>query len=620
MNAQNACDLPSVIGMNEIPVVVDDNGIAPQRTVLIHETVNFSFPDTFFPLSSLSIDFEGDGTFVPVLPGANIEVSYPAGIHRINYSYVLPIPRSGFFDITIKATTGSYEQPDEIWTITSDAEFEPPVTVFGEENGLFGLFTDTGLGNARVSVKYAPGHNKPVKPVIFVTGYDPNPTAFTDPDLPATDNIIRHGGNGWDVFIKGADELFLNATLDQEVFKEYPQTIADLSSAGYDLIFVDFSRGGDYIQKNAELLIKTIERINEEKVPDTDGKIQPNVVIGASMGGLLTRFALKTMENRKIPHCTSTMVAFDAPLKGATAPLGVQGAIWYQHAVALNTSDTDDEVCTANQWNALITPVAGQLLENHLAAYFETGKISAKLTYFEDNWSTSVTNIPVTMPTGFAELRSQFKAEMDALGYPDKCRRIAIACGNQNGTASPLTQGGTLLNSEIMRDAFIGSDKRVLELEVYAGQGNLINQQCNNYCIDDGINGDPEQDVPQAVFAAITPDLDGESPFPLVLGPILLPFTGELFLPTDQLICAYYMGNIVVNEPVPFFDGAPGGVRTDLLSIQDNIDTLASRIPDADSDTNDIPAGNQFMTFVPTVSALDIEGEFSDELLFMNLF
>ncbi|GHT79431.1 hypothetical protein AGMMS50262_23110 [Bacteroidia bacterium] len=92
-----------------------------------------------------------------------------------------------------------------------------------------------------------------------------------------------------------------------------------LRSQGYDFIILDFGNGGDYIERNAYLLKGLIEYINNIKV--TQNKL---VVIGTSMAGLVSRYALAYMEHQGINHDTRLYVSFDSPEKGANIPLGIQ--------------------------------------------------------------------------------------------------------------------------------------------------------------------------------------------------------------------------------------------------------------------------------------------------------
>ena len=116
--------------------------------------------------------------------------------------------------------------------------------------------------------------------------------------------------------------------------------IDELNDLGYDVIIVNhpvnesngIDGGSDYIQRNAFTLISLVRYINETKQGN-----EPNVVIGPSMGGLISRYALAYMEkklaetgnNTKWNHDTRLWVSFDSPHQGANIPIGVQKGIQY---------------------------------------------------------------------------------------------------------------------------------------------------------------------------------------------------------------------------------------------------------------------------------------------------
>jgi hypothetical protein len=77
----------------------------------------------------------------------------------------------------------------------------------------------------------------------------------------------------------------------------------------YDIIYVNWNNGKDFLQRNALLLEDIIQWVNEVKEP---GAAQ-NVVLGQSMGGVISRYALADMEQRGIDHDTYLYVSHDAP-------------------------------------------------------------------------------------------------------------------------------------------------------------------------------------------------------------------------------------------------------------------------------------------------------------------
>lgn len=95
----------------------------------------------------------------------------------------------------------------------------------------------------------------------------------------------------------------------------------------YDIVFLDYTNGVDDIFRNARLLEAVIDSVNTLKanVPDA----QPNVVLGVSMGGLVSRVALRRMEVEGKSHDTRLYISLDSPHKGANVPPAYQALAWH---------------------------------------------------------------------------------------------------------------------------------------------------------------------------------------------------------------------------------------------------------------------------------------------------
>lgn len=96
-----------------------------------------------------------------------------------------------------------------------------------------------------------------------------------------------------------------------------------LDDEGYDLIWVDWVNSNASIQVNALALQEAIEFINSQK--HADGSTEPNVMIGASMGGLVGKYCLLSMHNLQGKDSdVERFFTYDTPLKGANFPVGIQ--------------------------------------------------------------------------------------------------------------------------------------------------------------------------------------------------------------------------------------------------------------------------------------------------------
>ena len=142
-----------------------------------------------------------------------------------------------------------------------------------------------------------------------------------------------------------------------EVFNKYLEYNGDnlgsnLRALGYDVIILDLSGsrthapndGADYLERNAMVLMELINRVNAELL--ASGSSEKLVVIGPSMAGLISRYALAYMERnptapytdpatgqRRTPpvfpgggpsHHTRLYVSFDSPHLGANILIGAQ--------------------------------------------------------------------------------------------------------------------------------------------------------------------------------------------------------------------------------------------------------------------------------------------------------
>ncbi len=147
--------------------------------------------------------------------------------------------------------------------------------------------------------------NKIVKPLIVVEGYDIHDAT---PALAEENYDINNLINEWnDMYI---EQLYdFNGQLDDV--------------AGYDLIFVDYYTM-DAIPSNARMLENVLNWVNTQKVNNAIGIREQNVVMGISMGGLVSRYCLAQMTKESKVTDTRLLLTQDSPHQGANVPLGTQ--------------------------------------------------------------------------------------------------------------------------------------------------------------------------------------------------------------------------------------------------------------------------------------------------------
>ena len=158
-------------------------------------------------------------------------------------------------------------------------------------------------GSAKVTIFYASNDMQLRKPLIVLDGFEPD--AFENSST-AKSVLSLVSFN----FTPNNNELGI-----------------DFKSEGYDLIFVDWSDGRTFLQRNAFVLEEVLKEINRRKA--LSGCTEKNVMIGVSMGGVIGKFALRDLEIENPNaanggHDVRKYITFDAPMQGANIPLGMQ--------------------------------------------------------------------------------------------------------------------------------------------------------------------------------------------------------------------------------------------------------------------------------------------------------
>lgn len=299
-------------------------GVVPMISSLEGANHTFLFKPEFFfsntgkTISNLSVDFGNGLGFITVTANIPVPVSYQSEgekILRFKVTYTDNSFRESRTKIEI--TDLPQEQIFARYKGTNIDEKQFPLAGFPAPKAYQGK-----VGGAKVTIEYTNPEKKIRKPLIIVEGFDPwkimtpnNPSInYSFEDLISKNGIVGQG---------------LNVLIDYTHNGTYYANLSDaLQGEKFDLIFVDFDNGTDYIQRNAFLVENIIEWVNSVKEP-YNGVMQKNIVMGASMGGLVARYALRDMElsNPVINHDTKLYVSFDTPHQGANFPIAFQAAV-----------------------------------------------------------------------------------------------------------------------------------------------------------------------------------------------------------------------------------------------------------------------------------------------------
>ncbi|MDT0559353.1 T9SS type A sorting domain-containing protein [Ichthyenterobacterium sp. W332] len=274
----------------------------------------------------------------------------------------------------------------------------PDLAAYGESTNYVGeaeyqifLDTDTGVLD---------------KPIILVDGFDPGDTR----SLTGLYDLLDFSGTSG------------------------TQNLADLVRAeGFDVVILNFPMytrsadmanidgGADFIERNAMLLVDLIGIINADKAANSP---EQNVIIGPSMGGLISRYALNYMEQQSLDHDTRLWMSFDSPHHGANVPLGLQHQLNFL-ANGLDLGGLGDFSVVALQPlidEFLKSPAARQLLTDHFESHLSAGSDvefdPTLLTPEPHPWRTIFTNNMEGLTTS---------------GFPEDTRNVAIINGSGIG-------------------------------------------------------------------------------------------------------------------------------------------------------------------------------------------
>ena len=305
-------------------------------------------------------DLADGAGFVSRKPGEQVTVSYTSAgpkTLRLRASWANGETRITSLSFTVDRL--DTPEPSEVWNLVADQSYQGA----------------TAGGNAYLLL--APGHSTLTRPVVLCEGFDMDNTMF------------------WDELYGLGNQQGLVETLRDQ---------------GFDMVVLNFTESTDYIQRNGLLLATLLEQINS-LLPE--GESYP--LIGASMGGLVSRYALAWLEQQGIDPRVRTFISFDSPQAGANIPLSLQ------HWLAFFADEAEE---AAYFLSRLQTPAAKQML----LAMAET---------------------PPNANPGADPLRQTLLNELAALGdYPVSPRLVAVANGSGSGLSQGFAAGAQIIRYE----------------------------------------------------------------------------------------------------------------------------------------------------------------------------
>jgi len=414
------------------------------------------------PPAAVRVDF-GDGLGErPVAFGEPVRVHYgTTGTKTLVASFVRVDGSVGVTRFAYPVAALAAPLPDDTLHVTASIAYQ-------------GAY---GTGDAYVDL--APGHSAIANPVVVIEGFD-------------LDNSMY-----W-------DQLY--ALLNEQNLLE------DLRADGYDAVVLNFTDATLPVQENAFVVEALIEQVQAMIAPQAT-----MALVGASMGGLCSRYALTYMDAHSIPYRVRTWISFDGPQAGADIPLGLQYWISF-----FSGQSTD----AAAFLTALDSPAARQML----------------LYHFGSTSGTSAAPDPQ---------RAALVSDLASLGdWPQTTRRVAVANGSGTAENQGFSPGAQLIQYSYS-GALVALTGNVWAVPDHATrqifQGSLrilLSTTTQNVTVD---NTDPWDGAPGGSRASMAQLDSTQAPY----GDIVALHPSHCFIPT--------ISSLALATSDPFFDVSAAG-------------------------------------------------------------
>jgi hypothetical protein len=264
-------------------------------------------------------------------------INYNNGTSQTNYQKINVVSNN--------ATAGTFGRPDgpsckpENIIIESSIPFKGynetvATNSFADYHIYYHTVNLTGIDNCQIA-----GVRKLLKPIIILDGFDPQDE---NKYFNIYEDNLKFVKNGIPTFLgdelrdKGYDIIILNFPKLGSDIDGMPNKVPSMVKVNGTAQLqsqLDRDGGTDYMERNAFLLVKLIQEVNATL--QANSSAEKLVVIGPSMGGQISRYALAYMEKQQslgVPdmnHNTRLFISFDSPNDGANIPIALQQNLFF---------------------------------------------------------------------------------------------------------------------------------------------------------------------------------------------------------------------------------------------------------------------------------------------------
>ncbi|MDA9316534.1 T9SS type A sorting domain-containing protein [Polaribacter sp.] len=378
--------------------------VAPLKEQLTGKNITYKFDNQFIfqetkkTIRTLTANFNTSQNYTIIKNGILVKKKI-----TVNYA------TEGLKQLIFTATFANGATLETKAMVKTSVLRSPPPLVENPPNQIATLPFQGALGEVEYRIFYHTKNNdgstnsqkRLLKPIVIIDGFDPGDErkiGYLNDDV--TENTL------------------VNQMYYQDANDETKNLVKKLREKGYDVIIVNqithtknnvvIDGGADYIERNALAHVALYQHLNTTVLQN--GSSEDLVIMGPSMGGQISRYALAYMEKHNIAHNTRLWVSVDSPHLGANIPLGMQAM--------MNLLDAfGDSTAAADFYNDRLKSVAGnqQIIEQHLPYHL----------------STHLNNGSPVRQQYLSNLTSN--GLVGSNGYPQNLRKIAMVNGNTMG-------------------------------------------------------------------------------------------------------------------------------------------------------------------------------------------
>ena len=297
--------------------------VAPLKEYLVGEDITYLFGSNFIleeapskTIQTLTANFDSQTDYSIIENGSIVTDSIQIHYNEAGYKILT---------FTANFSDGSQIITQGVVHVGLTGPPPGPMIVNGVTNATlpFQGYDESSAINGRLEYRifYGNPQAKLLKPVVIVDGFDPGDKRKiqdSDSNLPPEEHFSIE------------DMMHYVNSNGQPI-----DLIQELRLLGYDVVIVnhptywrngnEIDGGADYIERNALTHVQLYQDLNTLLTQNNSN--EELIIVGPSMGGLVSRYALSYMEANNLVHNTRLWVSIDSPHLGANIPIGLQSLI-----------------------------------------------------------------------------------------------------------------------------------------------------------------------------------------------------------------------------------------------------------------------------------------------------